>query len=316
MNSWTINTSLVTNILYYLFRKVRMNKRPWRLVSTLGTVQWGKNRIGSYQWEQLEQFRRKQQSSTANSSTPYLALCWWLVVSIWTRLMGEPLLNLLYLPGVCWLACGYDSMVLKSDFVLGVWLYIHICIYIYIYIYLCRTKRLSRLTKSLSIVTAAHSWCSADASRISCFNYFFHIHCGQLTLFLSFSPQILLQISQEQWPKHANQISYTPHTPRTTERELVSVEWPDVQEVTDLSESTESWWRDKHSVNERSIWDGSSTAKNWKTKKVHPRNTKFWVLVIVLVLSEEKTFTPDILFLLAIATSRPNLDHCVLLGSE
>ena len=120
-----------------------MNKRPWRLVSTLGTVQWGKNRIGSYQWEQLEQFRRKQQSSTANSSTPYPALCWWLVVSIWTRLMGEPLLNLLYLPGVCWLACGYDSMVLKSDFVLGVWLYIHICIYIYIYISVSNKKALA-----------------------------------------------------------------------------------------------------------------------------------------------------------------------------
>ena len=43
-----------------------------------------------------------------------------------------------------------------------------------------------------------------------------------------------------QWPKHESPTNCTPLTPRDTERDLVPVKLPDVREVMDLSENTES----------------------------------------------------------------------------
>ena len=61
------------------------------------------------------------------------------------------------------------------------------------------------------------------------------------------------------WPKQESPTSFTLPTLRDTERDPVRAESPDVKEVMDLSESTESTWSVKLSANERSIWDSWST---------------------------------------------------------
>jgi len=63
------------------------------------------------------------------------------------------------------------------------------------------------------------------------------------------------------WQNQESPISYTLPTLRITEKDPVRAESPDVKEVMDSSESTESTWSVNHSANEQLIWDSRSTVK-------------------------------------------------------